>query len=76
MAEQCEKPLAYSFEYLYGKFNPAPESVSRFMTEYYGLPVEFANVHTSNPKEAGLYSHNKDAFNAYLKKLQEEMHHP
>jgi hypothetical protein len=76
LAEQCEKPLAFSSLYVYGSFNPVGESVSRFMVKYYGLPVELANVHTSNPKEAGLYSHHKNAFNEYLRRVQSRLHLP
>jgi hypothetical protein len=56
-------------------FDPVGEISTRFMIDYYGLPLDYAVAHTYW-KKAPLLVHNKEGFENYLRILQERAHKP
>ena len=58
------------------EYEATGEIITRFMMDYYGLPFDFARVHTSLPREVDLYRYHQEEFKEYMRLLQERMHLP
>jgi hypothetical protein len=55
-------------------FDSASEVISRFLSEYYGLPAEYTNLWVTR-SHAPLYMGNPEKFKEYMRLLQEREHH-
>ncbi len=86
LIEQCElkeyvRPIleerskVNGFKNPHASFDPVGEIATRFMMDYYGLPLDYAVAHT-DWKKAPFFVQNREEFELYMKILQERAHMP